>query len=481
VNETFNKPTYERLGTIFSAWLKARLPQVERPWVAVGWDARVHSPELADTLIQSLTAAGVSVIRVGLVPSPLVYYTERVAESFGLPAPQASLVVTASHNPGPYNGLKMTLHGMSISREQLLEIKALFDAFSDEEAESAASSGEILNWDPIQPYLDWCRQQFNGFASRPKIVVDCGNGTAGVVAPHVMRALGCDVVTLFETPDGTFPNHHPDPCVHQNLQDLIVKVRETGAAFGVAFDGDTDRLGVVDDQGNIIPGDQLLMLYARDLMASWPTQQSAPAIVSEVKCSQHLFDEIARLGATPIMSPTGHAFIKQRMVAENAILGGELSGHLFFRDSHWGFDDAIYAALRLLAALESFRQKKPGAALSALTESLPYSCLSEERRVYLERDLRPQVLTDLHQQALAYASFAGLPVQSVDTLDGIRVNLSGGFWLVRLSNTEPCLTLRFEAPTPEALAQLESEVLACLSERILAVCPHWQPGQGGHH
>jgi phosphomannomutase / phosphoglucomutase len=483
VNDTtFNEATYTRLGRALALWLAGKWQgKIDSPWIALGYDVRVHSVALSDALIAALRAEGLNVLTVGMVPSPIVYFAEHFSwETDLIPPMDAAVVVTASHNPAPYNGAKFTFEGLSISSDDLLEIKAIFASSASDAGGKKAfpnGEGETQHWDPIPSYMDWAEKQFGQFASRPKVVVDCGNGTAGVVAPQLFERLGCDVVPLFAEPDGRFPNHHPDPCQHKNLQDLIATVKSTGAALGIAFDGDTDRLGVVDSEGRIITGDFLLLLYAIDMMRD--THDVPPIVVSEVKCSQHLFDTVNALGAQAIMSPTGHAYIKNKMKEVNALLGGELSGHMFFRDKHWGFDDAIYAGLRLIALLEHERGQNPSTKLADLTRRLPVSHLSEEKRVYMPGHIRDSVLANLLAEVKASATFADRAVQRIETMDGIRLSVEGGFWLVRLSNTEPCLTLRAEGDSAEFMATLEAGLVEALYRHIRAQSPQWSPENPG--
>lgn len=487
VNDTFNEATYTRLGQAFALWLQRRWQRGDvpaptaQPWIALGYDARVHSPQFSDVLTEALVKTGLNVLQVGMGPSPLVYFAEHYSQTeASLPTVNAAVVVTASHNPAPYNGAKFTCNGLSISADDLLEMKAIFEALTPEQLGQpvfGSTQGTVQHWDPIPAYLAWSQAQFGTFKTAPTVVLDSGNGTAGVVAPQLLRLLGCKVVSLFEEPDGTFPNHHPDPCQHKNLQPLMQAVIAEKADLGVAFDGDSDRLGVIDAKGRIITGDFILLLYALDLLKT--SHDTPPVVVSEVKCSQHLFDQINAHGGQAVMSPTGHAYIKNAMKQMDALLGGELSGHMFFRDKHWGFDDAIYAALRLVALLDEHRHTTdPTATLATLTEALPQSFLSEEGRVHLERDARETVLANLLTTVEGMSDFAGLPITSVATTDGIRLNLAGGFWLVRLSNTEPCLTLRAEATSPQQLAQVEAGLVDLLNQHIVQVLPQWTPEQG---
>jgi phosphomannomutase / phosphoglucomutase len=483
VGDTFNASVYRRLGRAYATWAKQKLSEqgqvFETPSVVIGYDARGTSPEFAEQLILGLNESGVSTLEIGLQPSPMVYFAETLAHQHGFVDPLGALVVTASHNPPEYNGCKFTFLKQTITSENLQEIKAIYaDEVCSKTDRVFANEPTRRQWNPLEVYIDWAKGQFGQFKTAPKVVLDCGNGTAGVLAPQVFEALGAQVVPLFAEPDGSFPNHHPDPCVHKNLVLLQKAVVEHQADIGISFDGDSDRLGAVDSQGVIWPGDMILILYVRDLMSrDWA---QAPKVVSEVKCSQFLFEEIETLGAIPVLSRTGHAFQKYTMKKEDAKLGGELSGHFFFRDEHWGFDDAIYGAMRLTALLDKARQQTPGLKSEALTATLPKSALSEEYRLYMKRESRPVVLEGVQRYAAEIASFAQLAKRSVETLDGIRVNLQGGFWLVRASTTEPCLTLRFEAPTLEQLKALESEVMGHLEGVIRQVEPDWVAGQGGH-
>jgi phosphomannomutase / phosphoglucomutase len=487
VGDTFNAQTYAHLGKAYSAWLYDMLvqkghPTESSPWVVLGWDARLHSEALATTLIESLKASGVSVLCLGQVPSPLVYFAEQTVSGhcFNTPiSPVGSIVVTASHNPSEYNGVKFTLLGKTLSAETLLTLKSRFEELAQHSSEGSADDcaqtgkqekkkqeeepvkkGTQQNWSVIPAYLDWHLKQFPRFKSNPKVVIDSGNATAGCVAPELLRQLGCDVISIFEDPDGRFPNHHPDPSVAENLKALQETVLKHQADLGIAFDGDADRLCVVTNQGDIVPGDQLLMILMRHL-ATQPVvnQATSPVcVVTEVKCSQHVFEEARRLRLNCLLSPTGHAYIKATMAAKNALLGGELSGHMFFRDRHWGFDDAIYAAIRVLEVLEAMRMNTPKAGLSHLTQSLPQTCLSQEKRINSVPALRQQVLTQIESIVKKQTTCCGLPVLSIDQTDGIRVNLPGGFWLVRASNTEPCLSVRCEAPDATTLSLLEQYV-----------------------
>jgi phosphomannomutase/phosphoglucomutase len=474
VGDNFNAQTYQNVGFAYAHWLLSKLsPDESIPWVAVGHDVRLHSFEFYEALLSGLHAGGISTVNLGMVPSPVAYLTEYLSkEEKSLPPIVGTLVVTASHNPAEYNGLKFTLRGTSFTQEELQDLKAFYQegrCWNLSPGFDGVATQQMV-FDAVGAYKKWTRNQFPGFSTRPKVVVDCGNGTAGILIRDLLEAANCEVIGLFEVPDGHFPNHHPDPCAHKNLIDLQRLVQQEQADLGMAFDGDSDRLGVVDSDGRIIAGDLILILYAQALLAEAP---SGTKVVSEVKCSQHLFDQIAQMGGTPIMSRTGHAFIKARMKSEDAMLGGELSGHFFFRDRHFGFDDAFYAALRLIQLLDTVRQQTGlPIRLAHLTSQLPNSYLSEESRIHLDPALQPQVLEALRATLPNYPSFAGLPVISLNTTDGLRVNLDGGFWLIRRSNTEPCFTLRFEAPSPETLEILQETVNNLLAPLLCTQSPH---------
>ncbi|MEB3205935.1 MAG: phosphomannomutase/phosphoglucomutase [Vampirovibrionales bacterium] len=482
VDDAFDVATFARLGMAFADWLamhsgSSKKTTHEPLRVVVGHDARVHSPRLYRAFMSGLRARHVDVVELGLVPTTLVYFSEvastdvalrRLLEQHGISTPQAvhgSITITASHNPKAYNGLKFTAGGHSLSSEQIQKLRDVFlkiPKLSDG-SDAIASAENLLKtscetFDAKAAYLAWISATFGSADPARRqitLVVDSGNGAAGVIAPQVFRAAGFNVISLFEEPDGTFPNHHPDPCVAANLVDLQHAVLEHRGDLGVAFDGDGDRMGLVDDTGAVIQGDRTLMLLAKEILNRLP-KTPKPVIVSEVKCSQHLFDAIEQLGGHAVMSPTGHAIMKITMANMDAVLGGELSGHIFYRREHWGFDDGIYATLRVLMLLLSTKAADQKASISGLLAEFPTSAISQERRVSLPKAHHQAALEQVASLAQSLADCVGLPVRSVQTLDGIRVNLAGGFWLVRGSNTEPCLTLRCEAPDATRLERLQT-------------------------
>jgi phosphomannomutase/phosphoglucomutase len=385
--------------------------------VAVGRDGRLSGPALADALSSGLTAAGCDVIDVGQVPTPLLYFaTHELGTGSGV-------AVTGSHNPPDYNGLKIMLGGETLAGET---IQALRQRLID--GELAIGSGQIRHTTVTDAYLD--RVTGDVTLQRPlRLVVDCGNGVAGGIAPELYGRLGCDVVELFCEVDGTFPNHHPDPSQESNLQDLIATVQSTQADLGFAFDGDGDRLGVVSANGAVIWPDRQMLLFAEDILSRQPGVE----FIYDVKCSRTLPAAIRAAGGRATMWKTGHSFIKAKLKETGAALGGEMSGHLFFNDRWYGFDDALYAGARLLQLLSS-RPESP----TAVFDALPDSINTPELRLEMVEGEH----YDLVDQLVANAEF---PDAEVSNIDGLRVDFADGFGLVRASNTTPMLIFRFEA------------------------------------
>lgn len=394
---------------------------------AVGRDCRLSSPEMHEALIQGILSTGIDVLDTGLHPTPVLYYA-----LFNLPV-QGGVMVTGSHNPPEMNGFKVavgksTLHGAQIT--------ALYEMIARDDLTSG--QGRRIPQDLIPAYLAAIQSRIR--LDRPlKVVVDAGNGTAGPWAPGLLQDLGCQVTPLFCEMDGRFPNHHPDPTVVAAMQTLIAEVRRTGADAGIGYDGDADRIGIVDDQGQIVWGDRLLALLSREVLA----QQPGAPIIFEVKCSQALVEEIARRGGRPIMWQTGHSLIKEKMKAENAPLAGEMSGHMFFADEYYGYDDAIYASCRILRLLS--RQPEP---LSALLAEIPSYPGTPEIRVDCADEVKFRVVQEIGDDFRR-------EWETVD-VDGVRVLFGDGWGLLRASNTQPVLVLRFEARTVERLQEIQT-------------------------
>lgn len=395
--------------------------------LAVGCDGRNSSDQLRTALIRGLMDTGRKVYDVGLVPTPALYYATHALDT------HSGVMVTGSHNPPEYNGLKIVLGGETLADEAIQALRRRI--MSNELVEG---TGSVERVDILDHYVD--RIASDIALARPlKVVADCGNGVAGIVAPRLIEALGCQVVPLYCDVDGNFPNHHPDPAVPENLEDLIAAVHRENADLGIAFDGDGDRLGVVTNAGNIIWPDQLLMLFARDIVGRNPGAD----VVYDVKCSKHLNSVISEYGGRPIMWKTGHSHIKAKVKETGALLGGEFSGHIFFAERWYGFDDALYSAARLLEILAT-----EATSAQEIFESFPYTVSTPEIKVEVTEESKFELIEQLKNKA----DFGD---GSITTIDGIRVDYSDGWGLVRASNTSPCLTLRFEADTQDALKRIQ--------------------------
>ncbi|XXF77236.1 phosphomannomutase/phosphoglucomutase [Myxococcaceae bacterium GXIMD 01537] len=399
--------------------------------VAVGRDVRESSTRFRDALCKGLTSTGLDVLDVGTVPTPLTYFAANTLPVDGL------AMITGSHNPPEYNGFKIgagktTFHGP--------EIQALRKLIEARDFVVADKPGKVTPFDIVTPYFHFIRQTVKVGRKGMRIVIDAGNGTGGVVAVPLFESMGFDVVPLYCEPDSNFPNHHPDPTVVENLEDLIAAVKREKAEVGIAYDGDSDRIGVIDDQGNILWGDQLMVLFSRYVLRDAP----GAAIVGEVKCSYTLYDDIAKHGGKPIMWKAGHSLIKAKMKEEHAELAGEMSGHIFFKNRYFGFDDAIYSSARLLEILTSEPKK-----LSGLLADVPKTYASPELRV----DTVEEKKFDIVKRATETLRKAGHQIVDVD---GVRVTFPDGWGLIRASNTQPILVLRFEASTPERLKEIQA-------------------------
>jgi len=415
------------------------LPADESRPVIVARDVRLSGPKLLAVVIEGLRDAGVDVLDIGMVPTPLAYYSVFEHESAGC------LVVTASHNPSNYNGFKMmigreSLHGEDI---QLLKKRML------ETAEKHEQRGSYKSMDIAPEYSDFVAGDID--LSRPlKVVIDAGNGPSGTIAGPIYRRLGCEVVELYCEPDGHFPNHHPDPTIEANMRDLAATVREHHADLGIAFDGDGDRIGVVDEKGAMIWGDMLLLLLSRHLLRSHP----AATIISEVKSSQVMYDDIKAHGGKPIMWRTGHSPIKAKMKETGALLAGEMSGHMFFADRFFGFDDAVYAGARVMQVIAD--QNSPA---SMLLAKLPKTVTTPEIRLDCPDDRKFKLV----EAAKLHFSKAGYHIIDVD---GMRIKFNDGWGLLRASNTQPGLVLRFEAPDEKRLKAMRDLIEEWLKHNV---------------
>jgi phosphomannomutase len=404
--------------------------------VAVGRDGRLSGPSLSAALVRGLVAAGVEVIDVGCVTTPMLYFAATTLCTSGIQ-------VTGSHNPKDYNGFKMVMAGRAIYGDDIQAIRTMME----DESWVVKTGGSVRSVDVTPTYRERIVSDIR--LARPlKIVVDCGNGIAGATAPDIFRAIGCEVIELFSEVDGNFPNHHPDPSKPENLRDLMATLKSTDAELGLAFDGDGDRLGIVTKQGNNIYPDRQMILFARDVLSRVPGGQ----IVFDVKCSQRLAPAIEAAGGKPLMYRTGHSLIKAKMKELDSPLGGEMSGHIFFKERWYGFDDGTYAGCRLLEIVS----RSPDA--NAVLDALPTSFSTPEMNVRCAEGEAPIVVA----QAVALAKFAAPAL--INTIDGLRVDWPDGFGLLRSSNTTPVLVLRFEGHTPEALHRIQHDMTALLRQ-----------------
>jgi phosphomannomutase/phosphoglucomutase len=408
--------------------------------IAVGMDGRPSSPHIKELFCRTLARYGLQVIDLGLVPTPVVYYAAFRHDMGG------AVIITASHNPSEYNGFKIMLGTAALYGDQVREIYrlAVSGPFPSE------TQGSVRKKDILPEYMQYIVDNIQ-LKKKLRVVVDAGNGTGGITAPALYRRLGAEVIPLFCDVDGRFPNHHPDPTVAKNLQDMIAKVRESGADLGIGLDGDADRIGVVDNLGRILWGDQLLLIFARDILKDHP----GATIISEVKASEVFYSEVRRLGGNPIMWKAGHSLIKKKLFEVNALAAGEVSGHVFFNDKWFGFDDAVYAGARLLEILGG-----SAASLADMFDAIPKVCNTPEIRIDAGDDVKFQVVDEVREHFRKI-----LPVIDID---GARVQFPRGWALVRASNTQPALVVRYEADTQDELERIQAQVDAVIRRALVA-------------
>jgi phosphomannomutase len=424
------------IGQAFARVVKETFPGKERPTVAVGYDGRLSSPEIEEVLVAGLNDGGVDVLCVGLGPTPMLYFAVHHLET------DAGIMVTGSHNPPDFNGLKMMMGRGPFHGAQIQDLARRAEALGDPETER----GERHGIDVADAYV--ARLQGDAIAGRDlRVVWDAGNGAAGNVLRELVKGLPGRHSVLFAEVDGRFPNHHPDPTVLDNLTDLIAAVDRENADLGIALDGDGDRIGVIDGEGEVLWGDQLMMLWAVDVLE----QQPGATVIADVKASQVLFDEIARLGGTPLMWQTGHSLIKEKMKEVGCPLAGEMSGHIFFADRYYGFDDALYAGIRLLNVLAKHKKT-----LAEIRDALPKVVNTPELRFDCDDHRKFVVIGEVRARLLDRGA-------AVNSVDGVRVSVAGGWWLLRASNTQPVLVARCEAPDQQALEQVKQDLVAAVA------------------
>ncbi len=450
----------EAIGRAYAAYVRGEGLLKDPITVSIARDVRLSSPALRDALIRGLTESGINCVDIGVCPTPLQYFSMQTLTVDG------GFMITGSHNPPEYNGFKISIGKETIHGEEIKKLGMVVRKVARDRPPREGGLGEERSVKIIPPYIEDVKNRFHlPDLERPiKVVIDCGNGTAGPVAVPLLRKLGCDVDDIFCLPDGAFPNHHPDPTVPENLSDLIERVLAEKADLGIAYDGDADRIGVVDEKGGIIWGDKLMVIFARDIIETTP----GATIVGEVKCSQVLYDEIEKAGGRAVMWKTGHSLIKSRMKELGAAMAGEMSGHIFFADRYFGYDDAVYATCRLVEILAKKRALDSGATLSGLLSGLPSTIVTPEMRIECADERKFRVIEEL-ASALEKAPTedGGLELTDVITIDGLRMNFEGGWALVRASNTQPVLVMRFEATTEELLEKAK----AFVREKLLNVEP----------
>jgi len=424
-------PDVETLGRALATYLIRHSGRT----ISLGCDCRLSGSRLRDALLKGLLAAGARVLDIGTVPTPVLYYSAVHFKTDG------AIMITGSHNPPEYNGIKTVCGTGTLYGQAIQDVYKLITAGDFELGE-----GSVEKIDAVTPYVDEVAAQFQ-FDRKVKVVVDAGNGTAGPVVTRVFEKLNVKATELFFEMDGHFPHHHPDPTVLANLRDLQQSVRKHGAELGIAFDGDADRIGVVDEHGDVIYGDMLLLIFGREILSRKPRS----TFIGEVKCSQIMYDKLKELGGNPIMFKTGHSLIKAKMKEEHAEVAGEMSGHMFFADRYYGYDDAIYSACRLLEIVA-----KSGKPLSSQLEGIPKLVSTPELRVDCPDDLKFQLISKVAEIIRRH--------HEVVDIDGVRVPFPRGWGLVRASNTQPVLVMRFEAESEELLANYQGEIENAVAE-----------------
>ncbi|OGT21592.1 MAG: phosphoglucomutase [Gammaproteobacteria bacterium RIFCSPHIGHO2_02_FULL_42_13] len=423
VDKTLTPEVVEKIGQAIGTEARARGEST----LLIARDGRISGPLFLAALSKGIIKSGCHVINLGAMPSPVLYFATYMLKT------HSGVMVTGSHNPPEYNGIKVVLKGVTLVED---EIKALYDRIVNNELDIGV--GEESHSEIIDQYIKNIVNHIK-LKKKLRIVIDCGNGIGGAVAPQLFKALGCDVTELFSEVDGHFPNHPADPSIEANMQDLINKVKKVGADIGLAFDGDVDRLGVVTNKGDIIWPDRYLILFAEDMLSRNP----GATVVYDVKCTRHLREEILRHGGKPVMSRTGHSFIKAKMQETGALLGGEMSGHVFFKERWYGFDDGIYAGVRLLEILA-----KRTETLAEIFDAIPTSINTPELKLPIDDDKKFAFM----DRFMKDAKFAG---GTLTTLDGLRVDYPDGWGLIRSSNTTPYLILRFEAKDEIELKRIQ--------------------------
>lgn len=424
--------------------------------VAIGHDARIHSETISEALIKGLSETGIKVIDIGMCPTPVLYFASYVNQTasnnnLNLPEINGSIMITGSHNPPEYNGLKLLIDKRTLQEEDINKIKDIVMSENFSKTEPKEPIKAELN----SIYKQYLISKFNKFKNI-KVVIDSANGTAGLVVPSLLEALGCNVIQLFSKPDGNFPFHHPDPSLPENMELLKAIVQDNNFDIGIGYDGDSDRLGLISPEGKIIWGDDLMIILSREIAKEY-TNKSELTFIGEVKCSQRMYDFIESLGAKPVMCKTGHAFIKQKMKEEKAVLACEMSGHVFFADKYFGYDDAIYSTLRILEIIDAYKDSiGESFKIDQLLENLPELVSTPEIRIKSTDEMKFKIIDNIEKVILKDKD--KLEVKDIVTIDGLRIIFNDGFALVRASNTEPILVTRFEAKSHSQLNKYQKYI-----------------------
>lgn len=429
-NSDFDRGFALELGKAFVSYVRGKTG-IKNPRLTLGHDARLSSPEVTASLAEGFKTSGAHVIHLGLVTSPISYFSTFTVENV-----QGGIMVTGSHNPPDYNGFKISFGRSTIFGDEIKQLEKIILA-----GDFVSGPGSEEKIDILTPYVERYKKEFGVMAPTP-IVLDCGNGAAGCVARRLYEAVGLKPKILFEQPDGNFPNHHPDPTVESNLVALKEEVLSSKAAVGIGFDGDADRIGLIAGDGRFVLGDEMMALIAQDILQ----EHKGAKIIGDVKCSDRMFDFVKQNGGKPIMWKTGHSLIKEKVKLEKAPFGGELSGHIFFADRNYGYDDALYAGLRVVEILA--KNKKT---IGELLEKLPPSYCTPEIRIDTTEEKKHAIVAKLKDRFARPSS-----EYAVNLIDGIRVSFADGWALARASNTQPVLVLRFESTSEEGLERIRN-------------------------
>lgn len=421
--------TVETIARAFAVYIKNELKK-DKIKLSIGRDVRLSSPAILAALSRGFNKSGMDVVDIGVCPTPLQYFSLYHLDVDG------GVMITGSHNPPEFNGLKLSVGRETIFGSQIQDVRKLI-----EKGDFLSGTGKVEEHDIVPDYISNVAERFPSLKGL-KVVVDAGNGTGGIVAPQLMRKLGAEVIELFCEPDGRFPNHHPDPVELENLRELIKKVKAEKAHLGIGYDGDSDRIGVVDEEGSVIWGDRLMIIFAKDILKDNP----GATIIGEVKCSKTLYDEIRKSGGNPIMWRTGHSLIKKKMKETGAALAGEMSGHIFFADRYYGYDDAVYASLRVMEIL--IKHGKPYS-VKKLLEGVPTMVSTPEIRFNCPDEVKFDIVEKVKKAFKGY---------DVNDIDGVRVTFEDGWGLIRASNTQPALVMRFEANDDASLKRIRDFV-----------------------